>query len=82
MMRRLSGKLVIASHNRGKLAEIADLLAPYGIEAVSALDLNLPEPEEIGATFVDNAQLKARAPKRTASVLLEPKLIVRESSRR
>ena len=61
MMRRLSGKLVIASHNRGKLAEIADLLAPYGIQAVSALDLNLPEPEEIGATFVDNAQLKARA---------------------
>ena len=61
MMRRLSGRIVIASHNRGKLAEIAELLAPYGIEAVSAVDLDLPEPEEIGATFVDNAQLKARA---------------------
>ena len=61
MMRRLSGKIVIASHNRGKLKEIAELLAPYGIEAVSAVDLDLPEPEEIGATFVDNAQLKARA---------------------
>ena len=61
MMRRLSGKIVIASHNRGKLVEIAELLAPYGIEAVSAVDLDLPEPEEIGTTFVDNAQLKARA---------------------
>ncbi|CAA9537306.1 MAG: Nucleoside 5-triphosphatase RdgB (dHAPTP, dITP, XTP-specific) [uncultured Sphingosinicella sp.] len=60
-MRRLSGKIVIASHNRGKLVEIAELLAPYGIEAVSAVDLDLPEPEEIGTTFVDNAQLKARA---------------------
>ena len=61
MMRRLSGKIVIASHNRGKLVEIAELLAPYGVEAVSAVDLDLPEPEEIGTTFVDNAQLKARA---------------------
>jgi XTP/dITP diphosphohydrolase len=61
MMRRLSGKIVIASHNRGKLTEIAELLAPYDIEAVSAVDLDLPEPEEIGTTFVDNAQLKARA---------------------
>jgi XTP/dITP diphosphohydrolase len=61
MMRRLSGKIVIASHNRGKLKEIAELLLPYGIEAVSAVDLDLPEPEEIGTTFVDNAQLKARA---------------------
>ncbi len=61
MMRRLSGKIVIASHNRGKLREISELLGPYGIEAVSAVDLDLPEPEEIGATFADNAQLKARA---------------------
>jgi XTP/dITP diphosphohydrolase len=61
MMRRLAGRIVIASHNRGKLAEISELLAPHGIEAVSAVDLDLPEPEEIGATFVDNAQLKARA---------------------
>lgn len=62
MMRRLGpGRVVIASHNRGKLVEIAELLGPYGIEPVSAVDLDLPEPEEIGTTFVDNAQLKARA---------------------
>ena len=59
MMRKLSGKIVIASHNRGKLTEIAQLLAPYGIEAVSAVDLDLPEPEETGTTFVANAELKA-----------------------
>jgi XTP/dITP diphosphohydrolase len=60
--RRLGpGKLVIASHNRGKAREIADLLGPYGVEAVSAADLDLPEPDEIGNNFVDNAELKARA---------------------
>ena len=60
-MRRLGpGRIVIASHNRGKIPEIADLLGPHGIEPVSALDLDLPEPEEIGTTFIDNAQLKAR----------------------
>ncbi len=61
MMRRLEpGRIVIASHNRGKIPEIAELLGPHGIEPVSALDLDLPEPEEIGTTFIDNAQLKAR----------------------
>jgi XTP/dITP diphosphohydrolase len=61
MMRRLGpGRIVIASHNRGKIPEIAELLGPYGIEPISAIDLDLPEPEEIGTTFVDNAQLKAR----------------------
>jgi XTP/dITP diphosphohydrolase len=61
MMRRLGpGRIVIASHNRGKIPEIAELLGPHGIEPVSALDLDLPEPEEIGTTFIDNAQLKAR----------------------
>ena len=61
MMRRLKpGRIVIASHNRGKIPEIAKLLGPHGIEPVSALDLDLPEPEEIGTTFIDNAQLKAR----------------------
>ena len=60
-MRRLGpGRIVIASHNRGKIPEIAELLGPYGIEPVSALDLDLPEPEEIGTNFIDNAQLKAR----------------------
>jgi len=61
MMRRLGpGKLVIASHNRGKVREIAELLGPFGIEPVSAAELDLPEPEETGTTFVDNAGLKAR----------------------
>jgi XTP/dITP diphosphohydrolase len=61
MNRRLEpGKLVIASHNEGKVREIADLLGPYGIEPVSAAALDLPEPEETGASFVDNATLKAR----------------------
>src|SRR3546814_19780877 len=55
------GKLVIASHNAGKVREIRALLAPYGIEPVSADDLGLPEPEETGTTFRDNALLKAHA---------------------
>jgi XTP/dITP diphosphohydrolase len=55
------GKLVIASHNPGKVREIRDLLGPYGIEPVSAAELDLPEPEETGTTFVANAELKARA---------------------
>jgi XTP/dITP diphosphohydrolase len=53
-------KLVIATHNPGKLREIQELLAPLGIECVSAAELGLPEPEEIGNSFVDNADLKAR----------------------
>jgi len=53
-------KLVIATHNPGKLKEIQDLLAPLGIACVGAAELGLPEPEEIGNTFVDNADLKAR----------------------
>jgi XTP/dITP diphosphohydrolase len=61
MMRRLQpGKLVIASHNQGKIREISALLGPYGIEPVSAAALDLPEPEETGTSFVDNADLKAR----------------------
>jgi len=54
------GRLVIASHNKGKLREIGDLLAPFGLEAVSAASLDVPEPEETGTTFVANAELKAR----------------------
>jgi XTP/dITP diphosphohydrolase len=53
------GRLVIASHNPGKVREIRELLAPYGIEPVSAAELDLPEPEETGTTFVANAELKA-----------------------
>lgn len=60
-MRRLDGgRLVIASHNRGKVGEIAALLAPFGTEAVPAGDLGVPEPEETGTTFVENSELKAR----------------------
>ncbi|UVO49854.1 RdgB/HAM1 family non-canonical purine NTP pyrophosphatase [Sphingomonas sp. SUN019] len=55
------GRLVIASHNPGKVREIEALLAPYGVEPVSAAALDLPEPEETGTTFVMNAELKARA---------------------
>ena len=62
MARRLEpGKLVIATHNAGKLVEMADLLRPYAIDAVSAGALGLPEPEETGTTFEANAELKARA---------------------
>jgi XTP/dITP diphosphohydrolase len=56
-----SGKLVIATHNAGKLKEIAALLAPYGLECISAGSLGLPEPDETGRTFVANALLKAHA---------------------
>ncbi len=55
------GRLVIASHNEGKLREIRALLEPFGIEPVSAASLGIPEPEETGTTFIANAELKARA---------------------
>jgi XTP/dITP diphosphohydrolase len=56
-----TGKLVIASHNAGKVREIRALLEPYGIEAVSAAELDLPEPVENGTTFFANAEIKARS---------------------
>jgi XTP/dITP diphosphohydrolase len=59
--RRITGRLVIATHNPGKLAEMRDLLAPYGIEAVSAGELGLAEPDESGDTFRANAAIKAIA---------------------
>jgi XTP/dITP diphosphohydrolase len=55
------GKLVLASHNPGKLKEIAELLAPFKVDVVSAASLGLPEPEETEATFIGNARLKAVA---------------------
>ncbi len=55
------GRLVVASHNQGKVREIMALLKPFGLEVVSAADLDLPEPEETGSTFVANAELKALA---------------------
>jgi XTP/dITP diphosphohydrolase len=54
-------KLVVASHNPGKLREIKELLAPFGLDVKSAAELNLPEPDETEPTFAGNALLKARA---------------------
>jgi len=59
--RRIEGRLVIATHNPGKLCEMRELLAPYGIDAVSAAELGLDEPEETGASFRENAHIKALA---------------------
>lgn len=59
--RRLTGRVVIATHNSGKLEEMRGLLAPYGVDAVSAADLGLPEPDETGGTFAENARIKAFA---------------------
>jgi len=62
MARRFSGgKLVVASHNSGKLGEIAELLRPYAVRVLSAPALGLPEPAETGVSFIANAELKARA---------------------
>jgi XTP/dITP diphosphohydrolase len=61
LARKLTGTVVIATHNPGKLAELRELLAPYGIEALSAAALGLPEPEETGKTFAENARIKAKA---------------------
>jgi len=58
---RLAGRLVIATHNSGKLAEMRELLAPYGIDATSAGELGLKEPDETGLSFRDNARIKAEA---------------------
>jgi XTP/dITP diphosphohydrolase len=52
--------LVIASHNKGKVAEIGELIAPLGIRVISAAEANIPEPEETGDTFIANAELKSR----------------------
>src|ERR1700716_756257 len=61
MHRRITGRLVIATHNPGKLAEMRELLAPHGVEATSAGELGLGEPEETGDTFRANAAIKAIA---------------------
>jgi len=68
-VRKLSGtKLLVASHNPGKVCEIRELLAPFGMEIVAAAELDLPEPEETGTTFVANAELKALAAARAAGM--------------
>ena len=65
----LTGKtLIIASHNKGKVVEIADLLAPFQLDVVSAGDLQLPEPEETGLTYIANAELKALAAAKAANM--------------
>jgi len=61
MHRPIAGPLVIATHNPGKLAEMRELLAPFGVDAVAAGELSLPEPDETGASFRDNARIKAQA---------------------
>jgi XTP/dITP diphosphohydrolase len=68
MHRRITSRLVIATHNPGKLAEMRELLAPYGIEAVSAGELGLSEPDETGTSFVANARIKAIAAARAAKL--------------
>ena len=70
MTRRLprGARLVVASHNSGKVREILDLVAPHGLSVVSAADLGLPEPEETGSTFAENAHLKAAAGARAADL--------------
>ena len=61
MHRQLTGKVVIATHNAGKLWEFRELLAPFGVEAVSAGELGLPVPAETGHMFAENAAIKAHA---------------------
>jgi XTP/dITP diphosphohydrolase len=68
MHRRITGRLVIATHNPGKLAEMRELLAPYGVEAVSAAELGLAEPDETGGTFQANAHIKAAAAANAANL--------------
>ena len=66
--RELSGRVVIASHNPGKVREIADLLSPFGVEVFSAAALNLPEPVEDGDSFTANAAIKAHAAARASGL--------------
>jgi XTP/dITP diphosphohydrolase len=68
MARKLSGRVVLATHNPGKLKEMRELLAPHGVDVVSAGALKLPEPEENGATFEANARIKAEAAARASNL--------------
>jgi XTP/dITP diphosphohydrolase len=68
MHRRITGKLVVATHNPGKLAEMRQLLAPHGVEAVSSGDLSLGEPDETGDSFRANARIKALAAAKEAEL--------------
>lgn len=64
----MSGRLVVATHNSGKLREMRELLAPYGFEAVSAGELGLAEPDESGTSFAENAIIKAEAAARASGL--------------
>jgi len=75
--RPIAGRLVIATHNPGKLAEMRDLLAIYGVDAISAGELGLPEPEETGTTFRANARIKAQAAAKAANWQARPSPIRR-----
>jgi XTP/dITP diphosphohydrolase len=66
---RLAGRVVVATHNPGKLREIGELLSPFGLAALGAAELGLEEPEETGSTFRDNAVLKARAAARESGLV-------------
>ena len=68
MHRRIEGRLVIATHNPGKLTEMRDLLAPHGIDVVSAGELGLAEPDETVTTFEANARIKAEAAARATKL--------------
>ncbi len=68
MHRRITGRLVVATHNPGKLAEMRELLTPHGIDAVSAGELGLSEPDETGASFQANAAIKALAAAKAAGL--------------
>ncbi len=62
MTRKFEGdRLLVATHNQGKLDEITELLKPFGVSVVGAAEMNLPEPVEDGVTFVENARIKAHA---------------------
>src|SRR5438552_8592005 len=68
MHRRITGQLVIATHNPGKLAEMRELLEPHGVKAISAGDLGLGEPDETGISFRANAAIKAIAAAKAANL--------------
>jgi XTP/dITP diphosphohydrolase len=62
-------RLVIASHNKGKVREMGELLSPFGIETISVAELGLPEPDETGTSFIENAKLKAVAAANASGML-------------
>lgn len=66
---RRGDRLVLASHNKGKLREFQELFAPFGLDIISAGELGLPEPDETGTTFAENARIKAHAAAKAADML-------------